>query len=586
MKLRKRLTQIFTLITLITLFPYSLKANDCVIGEVFADPTECEEGTFFVWLTFEYENVSNAFKVVGNGNNYGVFEYEDLPVLIGPLEGDGVTIYEFVVIDMEFEECSNWTAIDPIDCEGGGGDCAIWDVYADPTECENGMFWVWITFEYENVSNTFAVAGNGNEYGIFEYEDLPILIGPLEGDGVAVYEFVVFDLEFIGCTDWTAIDPIDCEGGGNDCEIGELIIDDHPCEEGMFYVYFDFEHVNTSEYFHVYANNIYFGAFEYSDLPLDLGPLEGDGETVYNFHVIDGEDPSCHRWKPFGPIDCEGGGGDCIIGELWAEFIECDDEGYYWVLMNFEYSNVSEEGFKFFLNDELFGVYGYEELPIEVGPLAGDGQTQYDFYVRDIVYEDCSNWRWIGPEECEGWGGECNIWDVVAEVLPCTGNNFNVMINFEFENVGDNGFKIVGNGNNYGIFGYEEVPITIGPFEGDGVTAYEFAVIDLTYEGCSDWTEIEPVDCGEVNFGDGISEDEIKVFPNPAKDKILITLPDISEEGYDLFVYNNYGSLIDKRDSQHVVSTEVDLKDYTPGIYFVKIVFNSNQIVIKGFIKE
>jgi len=47
------------------------------------------------------------------------------------------------------------------------------------------------------------VAGNGNEYGIFEYEDLPILIGPLEGDGVAVYEFVVFDLEFIGCTDRT-----------------------------------------------------------------------------------------------------------------------------------------------------------------------------------------------------------------------------------------------------------------------------------------------------------------------------------------------------------------------------------------------
>ena len=372
----------------------------------------------------------------------------------------------------------------------------------------------------------------------------------------------------------------------DDCVIGELIIDDHPCEEGMFNVYLSFEHGNTSEYFHVYANNIYFGAFEYGDLPLDLGPLEGDGETVYNFHVIDGEDASCHRWKPFGPINCEGGG-ECFIGDLNVDFLECDDDGYYWVAMNFEYENVSEEGFKFFLNDELFGVYGYEELPIEVGPLAGDGETQYDFFVRDIVYEGCNNWRWVGPEECENWGGgECNIWDVVSEVLPCDGDHFNVMLDFEFENVGDEGFQVVGNGNNYGLFEYEALPITIGPLEGDGTTVYEFLAKDLVYEGCSDWTEIEPVDCGELGVNNLIHKNDIKLYPNPAGESLILELPDWAENGYTVHIYDNFGRIHDNLEDQNQLRLIFDLTNYPKGTFFVKIQFNGEKSIVKSFVRK
>jgi len=396
----------------------------------------------------------------------------------------------------------------------------------------------------------------------------------------------VIDQEYEDCSNWTAIDPIDCEGGVGDCEIGELIIDDHPCEEGMFWVYFNFEYGNTSEVFHVYANDSYFGAFEYAELPLNLGPLEGDGETVYYFHVIDSEDPSCHSWKVFGPIECESGG-DCLIGELNVDFIECDEEGYYWVGMNFEYEYVSEEGFKFFLNDELFGVYDYDDLPIEIGPLAGDGETQYDFYVRDEVYEDCSNWKLIGPEECENWGGgECNIWDVIAEPQPCDGNLFNVLLDFEFENVGDNGFKVVGNGNNYGTYDYESLPISIGPLAGDGVTIYEFVAKDLSYEGCSDWTAIDPIYCGEVGVYEISKNAMIQLYPNPASDVLNIVIGKNVKDGFLMIVYDSFGKEINYFEDVKKSNLQLEINNYPKGTYFVKIQYAAEESIIGSFIKQ
>lgn len=522
-------------------------SQDCNIWDTEADILPCNEaGYFYVLLDFEYENVGdNGFRVQGNGNNYGNFEYGNVPVEIGPLLGDGTTIYEFVVIDNEIEGCSDWTAIDPVDCSGGGGECAIWDVWADIQPCNDaGYFYVLLDFEYENVGEEgFRVQGNGNNYGNFEYGDLPVEIGPLLGDGSSIYEFVVIDNQVEGCSDWTAIDPVDCFGGGGECDLGELIIEVLPCnDEGMFNVEIDFEYINTSAFFQAYANDIYFGPFEYADLPVELGPLEGDGETVYNFFVVDGEIPSCHEWAPIEPVDCDGTGGECEIGELQVEFLGCNDAGYYSVSLDFEFANVSDQGFLFYLNDGLYGDYLYSDLPITVEGLAGDGETQYDFYVRDIAFEECSNWRWVGPEECDGWGGgsNCAIWDVWADVNPCNDEGyFTVFLGFEYENVGENGFSVQGNGTDYGDFEYADLPVEIGPLLGDGTTVYEFGVSDNTFEGCSDWTEIDPVDCDVKGEGEWI-----QVFPNPSTSATSIKFHPTLSGKKDIYIYDPNGELV------------------------------------------
>jgi len=148
------------------------------------------------------------------------------------------------------------------------------------------------------------------------------------------------------------------------------------------------------------------------------------------------------------------------------------------------------------VNYELFGEFEYEQIPLEnIGPFLGDGETVYHFLVRDHQFEDCAEDLNFGPIECQG-GGECFIGQVNADVMPCNeSGNFYVLLNFGYENVGEMGFRVQGNGNNYGNFEYEDLPIEIGPLTGDGITIYEFVAIDNQFEDCSNWTAIDPVDC-------------------------------------------------------------------------------------------
>jgi hypothetical protein len=381
------------------------------------------------------------------------------------------------------------------------GDCEIGEIDVDVMPCdETGHFDVVLDFEYAHVGdNGFKVQGNGNVYGIFQYTDLPVTIGPLFGDGTTIYEFVVRDMDNPDCTNWTEIDPVDCEGTGGDCSIWDLVVDDNPCmDDGFFTVYLDFEYENVGgDGFKLFVNDDLLGIHLYEDLPLtEVGPFEGDGETVYNFFVRDVAHAECNDSYPLGPIDCEGGGGDeCDLWGLDVEVLPCNEEGYFMAEVGFEHENTSE-AFLIWVNGIIFDDYGYDDLPVTVGPLEGDGETVYHFVVADVVNEDCATNTHIEPVDCEGTGGDCFIGDPEATVLPCNeDDHFFVLLDFEHEHAGEAGFRVVGNGNNYGNFEYEDLPVEIGPLYGDGSTVYEFVVIDNIFEDCTNWTAIDPVDC-------------------------------------------------------------------------------------------
>jgi len=502
------------------LFSFGISLNlhaQCEIGEIEATPTECDSSGYFdVIISFEYANTGNqGFSIQGNNMVYGIFEYEDLPVIIYDLYGDGTTFYEFVVIDNEFTGCSNYIEFGTVDCFGG--ECNIWNVDVFPQDCDSGYFYVDLGFWYENVGDQgFRVQGNGNNYGNFEYADLPISIGPLDGDGVTEYEFVVIDNDIEGCSDWAAIDPVDCNGGG-DCEIGELIIDDHPCDSnGMFYVYFDFDYANVSDSgFALYVNYDLYGYYFYEDLPIqNLGPFEGDGTTVYHLLVRDVETYECAEDKNFGPIEC-GSGGDCNIWDLVIDDHPCDN-GEFYVLVDFEYEYVSEEGFALYVNNDFINEFEYDDLPLEeIGPFAGDGNTVYHFYVTDLANDSCMEDASFGPIICDSIG-DCEIGEIDVTILPCNDNNeFFVLLDFDYANTGES-FNVQGNGIMWGTFLYSEVPVEIGPLSGDGNTVHEFAVIDALYPDCAEDTYIDPVSCDSitefVNFTTTISSCSAEMY--------------------------------------------------------------------------
>ncbi len=567
---------------------------ECEIGELNVTVLDCNEnGNFAVSINFEFANVGDeGFRVQGNGNNYGNFEYANLPIVIDGLNGDGETNYEFVVIDNQIEGCASDIGIGTVDC---GGDCSIFDIvvdlgscndddtysltlnfehenttndffdvhfgeifigffaYADlpiliesfPTnggpndhitisdndnpecssthefaaldcpvaECEigelnvtvldcneNGNFAVSINFEFANVGDEgFRVQGNGNNYGNFSYADLPIVIDGLVGDNDTNYEFVVIDNQIEGCSLGIGIGEVDC-GVTGDCNISNVFAEAGECNgDGNFFVDIEFDvEFGSEQGFTIVGNGTNYGNFQYGQNFYTIGPLVGDGTTIYEFVVRDIQMESCSGVFVFEePIDC-GGGGECGFTEISVQVGECNDNGTYPLTLNFEPSNVTNSFFDLHFGEISLGFFAYADLPITIEAFPTDGGDFDSITISDNDNPDCSVTFEFEAPNCEV--ADCEIGELNVTVLDCNDNgNFEVSINFEFANVGDEGFRVQGNGNNYGNFSYADLPIVIDGLNGNGETNYEFAVIDNAIEGCSTAIDIGIVNCETAN---------------------------------------------------------------------------------------
>ncbi len=455
----------------------------CQISNVVADPGPCDGMLFWVTINFDYENTGDLFSIHGNGTDYGDFDYNDLPVTIGPLVGDGITIYEFVVTDLANPNCSDFTVIDPIQCDVNI--CEIWDLVAEAHSCDGEFFLVDIDFNYENTSDSFEVHGNGNNYGTFAYADLVITIGPFEGNGQSL-EFVVFDQQNDGCAADVVIEAPYCPG--IDCEIWGLVAEAHDCDGEFFLVDIDFNYENTSDSFEVHGNGNNYGTFAYADLVITIGPFEGNGQSL-EFVVFDQQNDGCAAEVVIEAPYCPGL--DCEIWNVVAEAHDCDDNDQFLLDVDFNFENTSDS-FVVLGNGNNYGTFAFADLFITLGPFEGNGQT-LEFFIFDQQDDNCNTELVFEAPNCPV--NNCEIWDLVAEASDCTPNEvFFVDIDFNFQSSSDS-FVVVGNGNNYGTFAYDDLFITLGPFNGNGQTL-EFNIHDQLIDGCNAEVVIEAPNCG------------------------------------------------------------------------------------------
>jgi hypothetical protein len=482
-----------------TTYSENAPKTDCNITDLVVE-YECDgDEIFYVTIDFNIANPGNAgFKVQGNGINHGSFEYADLPITIGPLEADCHTNWEFVVKDLQFPNCAEDTSIGVVCC-GAGGDCNITDLVVE-YECDGDeIFYVTIDFNIANPGNAgFKVQGNGINHGSFEYADLPITIGPLEADCHTNWEFVVKDLQFPNCAEDTSIGVVCC-GAGGDCNITDLVVE-YECDgDEIFYVTIDFNIANPgNQGFKVFGKGMDLGVFDYANLPITIGPLEADCITSWGFLIKDLQYPHCAEDISLGKVCC-GGGGDCGISELVVEY-ECDGDSLFYVTLDFNVVNPGNEGFKVFGNGVNYGTFDYADLPITIGPLHVDCKKVWEFAVKDNQDPHCFKVVDLGKVCCEGGGGDCKITELVA-AYECDGDSlFYVTLDFNIENPGNEGFKVFGNGVNYGTFDYADLPITIGPLHVDCKKVWEFVVKDNQDPQCFKVVDLGKVCCEEAEF--------------------------------------------------------------------------------------
>jgi ASPIC and UnbV/Secretion system C-terminal sorting domain/FG-GAP-like repeat len=92
---------------------------------------------------------------------------------------------------------------------------------------------------------------------------------------------------------------------------------------------------------------------------------------------------------------------------------------------------------------------------------------------------------------------------------------------------------------------------------------------------------INIVEASTLSINDFASENDIKVYPNPVKDVIKLNSPMVINR---IDLYNSLGELL-KSSIQNLEDVELNLKDLSAGLYFIKIYFEHGS-KIKKFIKS
>ena len=187
--------------------------NNCLIDSLYHQISDCaEDGTVDITVLFDTElNDDSGFNVFVDEKYIETYGYHQIPFVLNKIDLPAGR-HQLSICRNDMDDCCITQEIFIPAC----GTCAITNVTAIATDCENeDYFYVDLKFDVENpTANKFRVVGNSQLYGVFEYGQDSYQLGPLDGDGATMYEFIVQDLQNESCASFAELERvIDCEQG-------------------------------------------------------------------------------------------------------------------------------------------------------------------------------------------------------------------------------------------------------------------------------------------------------------------------------------------------------------------------------------
>ena len=379
--------------------------NDCSITEVVAEVLSCDDGEFSVIVDFGYSGAGGSFELRGNGNLYGTYNYGDAPITLTGLAADCEVEYEFVVVDVENEDCFGDTGIGVVCCEGE--ECILFSIdFTDIPSCVNNQI---VTEWYVSAENTsesgFDFFINGEFLIYVEYDGE----GPYDFDipnpETEVYSITACDNDNPDCCyTWELENP--CYEAALDCEIGILTAEVTACEGDLFDVVIDFEHDGTGQSFILAGNGISYGTYSYDELPITLASLEADCLQEYEFVATDSDDTDCSNFVELGIVCCEEG----ILQSIVFDVSTVDDSIYYLMLTVNENLTIGCS-YTVYLNGVLQGILDSLETDIEVGPIFCEDTSPYTL----SFVNNCTGQEFLLPLDVSDY--DCALVSVVDQSI-------------------------------------------------------------------------------------------------------------------------------------------------------------------------
>lgn len=509
---------------------------DCLI-EDFIIEVDCEsDGSFFINLNLFYNSPAPSLNFVAQAGS-ALFEFssDELPVRLGPF----APVNAGITLDITDADglCNTQSIFMPYDC--GSQNCPLQSAQAEVVECLNtGYQAVLVTQLLAASPNTMLRIRSTVSNTVVELPYLPQLVVnmPYTGLGYDRWEVCVAGLP--DCCRIVEFSLAECQE--SQCDItsinGELGCD----PDGSGYrLFLNFAVTQPgNDFFDLFINGQPRGFYPLGQLPLALEDVElpANAETA-TVRVCINDMPNCCAELVVDVPGCNNQ--PCGFNDLIVEPYACDGE-LFRVDVAFNNPAPGALGFYIFADGNINGPFAYGQPFYTVGPLNGNN-ANHTFLLLDIANPAC----YASTTLTYSCSDDCVITAVTAEAQPCEDGFFSVVLNVEANNEGET-FIVVGNGNNYGVFNYADLPITLGPFNGeDGPDVYEFGVTDLQNPGCTNWTAIGAPNCApcsisnlsvEVNCeATDTGDPAITInfdYENPAGDHFALTFDGVTYEWF------------------------------------------------------
>jgi len=552
--------------------------ESCVISNVVATPGECNDADeFTVTVNFEYENTGDQFMVNGNGMNYGLFNYSDLPITLDGFSADCQTIYEFIIHDVNENDCTNFGGAGPICCEDDQCQMTTLDFGPNPV-CENGLIITEWLIDGENTSGVgYDIFING-EFELFvEYEQDNWYDFDIVAPETQFFLMTVCDNDNADCCiDWELENP--CYEGETECEISNLILDATECFGSEFTLIIDFDYSGTTNEFYDYiiynqVNEIIAQGFEpFAQLPFSIGIVNTESE-YFVVSIFENDNDGCFVTGEFAN-PCFEESEECQITTLdFGENPICEN-GLIITEWLIDGENVSGVGYDIFINGVFELFVEYEEDSWYDFDMEAPDTEFFSISVCDNDNADCCiDWEVENP--CfEPPVGDCWIDEFSATVTACEGNVFDVQIDFEYDDTSDQ-FIVNGNGNSYGTFSYADLPIMLTGLEADCTTDFEFVIHDLNDNDCTAGMEYGTVCCEDfnniqqININNTIDESNININVN-----VIISL--LSGCEIEVFIDGEYYTLLTEESTNFIIGPFDCESNQIIGLTFLNKCTNEN----------
>ncbi|HUR30792.1 MAG TPA: T9SS type A sorting domain-containing protein [Saprospiraceae bacterium] len=475
----------------------------CDILSLSAESGICSGDTAYsILIEMDIEGEGdNGFSVFSDMAFLGSYDYDNLPLTLTAVEGDGDLPNNITVCDNEVNGCCESVLYEALLCSG----CIIMDLEVIPQPCNaENEFFVSLDFYNHNVSTEgFSVSGAMMQLGEFQYEDLPVLVGPFNGDGNQYIEFVVTDLVNEDCFGSIEVGLLGCD---DICSLSNLVVETGDCTGNNEYVLtVDFDFENTiGDHFDLFVNGEFFGFYAYADLPLTIEEFPGSGNPLDTITVSDNDNPDCFATLVFEAPDCE-----CHIFEATIDDIHCTSDTTFGLNLEFFYENLPGNFVDVSFDGEFIGFYSVNELPLHINNIPeGTGTGVLTVCANDL--NSCCASVVIELLSCDG--PPCNIFDLVVNFEGCQSDStYLVAVNFEYNNLPSDSVFITANDQEYGPFfvnnGHVLLELPVFPTNHtvvhvcaigapDCCDVYEFETPDCNTSDCDIWDLVAvPGDC-------------------------------------------------------------------------------------------